>query len=148
MGSAGCPSSRRHRRLGRHRLQRRRHRIEHGLGLLAESVPVGEKRGVVTASAVCGPSRCQRSGDPSAAAAGRTPRRPLRDRYGQILKPPKRTRWDTRVGCVAANITLMGQLSENPNKTARCEPTASMTARRSSTRCSREGAPEILSDKP
>src|SRR5664279_4700940 len=57
-------------------------------------------------------------------------------------------RCDTRSGYVAVNNALMGQPSENPSRMARREPISSMIARTSSIRCSRDGAPDILSDNP
>ncbi len=53
-----------------------------------------------------------------------------------------------RSGYVAAKSRLMGAPSATPNTAARREPTASMTARRSSIRASSVGAPATRSDMP
>ena len=70
------------------------------------------------------------------------------DNIAATAKPPKRISCDTRSGYVAANNALIAHPSENPMMTARCEPTASMTARTSSMRCSSESASKIRSDNP
>ena len=54
----------------------------------------------------------------------------------------------TRSGYVAANSRAIGAPSTTPKIAARWEPTASMTARRSSIRASSVGAPETRSDIP
>jgi hypothetical protein len=72
----------------------------------------------------------------------------LSSRSRRLPYPPNRMSLETRSGYVAANKTLIAQPSEYPKSVARLEPTASITARTSSIRCSSEGASYILSDKP
>ena len=60
-----------------------------------------------------------------------------------LAKPPKRMSFVTRSGFAAAKNKLIGEPSEIPRSTARCEPMSSIMARTSSTRCSSEGAPDI-----
>lgn len=58
------------------------------------------------------------------------------------------TRAVVRSGYVAAKRTDIGPPSEMPNSAARCEPTASITTRTSSIRCSSVGISATRSDSP
>ena len=62
-------------------------------------------------------------------------------------KPHNAISASTRSGCVAASRTA-GAASELPMTTARREPAASSTARKSSTRCCTVGMPATGSDRP
>ena len=62
--------------------------------------------------------------------------------------PPYRTRALVSCGYVAANSSDIGTPSDEPKITARSEPAAAITARTSSIRSSRIGAPTTGSDSP
>jgi hypothetical protein len=95
-----------------------------------------------------GPPQSRLNASPQSLCSSGVPAQGLSGAQAPLAKPPYTIKADTRRGYVAAKRALMEAPSETPIKTARRDPAASMTARMSSIRSSRQGVPTARSESP